>query len=107
MVTKNMKLTERQLPTLIALGLVWGIIEVYLSPIIKSLEPALFGLIMPFFIIMFILTARRFVPVLGTTFLMGVIAAFMEYMLTGMVPHGAGTAILMEALGAEIILSLG
>ena len=99
--------TDRQLAEILGLGVLWGLIEVYVSPGIKSLEPALFGLVMPFLITLLMLFARWRLPVVGSLFLMGTIAALMEYLLTGMVLHGAGGAILLEALGAELILSLG
>jgi len=105
---KNMAIpTEEQLVRIVFIGVFWGLVEVYLSPVIKSLEPALFGLIMPFIVVLLILSARKIVPLIGSILMMGVIAAVMEYLLTGMVLHAAGGAIFLEALGAELILSIG
>ena len=62
---------------------------------------------MPFLVTLLILVARQLVPLVGSIALMGLIAALMEYLLTGMVLHAAGGAILLEALGAELILTVG
>lgn len=97
---------ENDLLKIVGIGIVWGMIEVFISQLIKGLEPALFGLIMPFLVTIYVLLARKHVPLVGSTFLAGLIAAVMEYLLTGMVIHAAGIAILLEAIGAEIILTL-
>ncbi len=97
---------EKQIPRILLIGIVWGLVEIFVSPVIKSFQPALFGLLMPFISILIILAGRYLAPAYGSVFLMGVIASFMKYMLSGMVLHGAFMAILLEAAMAEIILSL-
>ena len=81
-------------------------IEVLISPVIKSFQPALFGFLMPFIIVLIILIGRYFVPAYGSIILMGIIASVMEYLLSGMILTGAFMAILLEALLSEIILSI-
>ena len=97
---------EKQIPLILLIGIVWGLIEILFSPIIKSIQPALFGFIMPFITALIILIGRYYVPHYGSIILMGIIAAVMKYLLSGMVLHGAFMAILLEALLAEIILSI-
>ena len=97
---------ENQIPLILLIGIIWGLIEILLSPIIKSIQPALFGFIMPFITVLIILIGRYYVPHYGSIILMGIIAAVMKYLLSGMVLHGAFMAILLEALLAEIILSI-
>lgn len=97
---------EKQIPRILLIGIIWGLIEVLISPVIKSFQPALFGFLMPFITVLIILIGRYFVPAYGSIILMGIIAAVMEYLLTGMILTGAFMAILLEALLAEIILSI-
>jgi hypothetical protein len=97
---------EKQIPRILLIGIIWGLIEILIAPIIKSAQPALFGFLMPFITVIIILTGRYFVPSYGSVILMGIIASVMKYLLSGMVLHGAFMAILLEALLAEIILSI-
>jgi len=97
---------EKQIPLILLIGIIWGFIEILFSPIIKSIQPALFGFVMPFITALIILIGRYYVPHYGSIILMGIVAAVMKYLLSGMVLHGAFMAILLEALLAEIILSI-
>ncbi len=97
---------EKQIPRILLIGIIWGLIEILIAPVIKSFQPALFGFLMPFIVVLVILIGRYFVPAYGSIILMGIIAAVMKYLLSGMVLHGAFMAILLEALLAEIILSI-
>ncbi len=97
---------EKQIPWILLIGIIWGLIEVLISPVIKSFQPALFGFLMPFITVLIILIGRYFVPAYGSIILMGIIASVMEYLLSGMILTGAYMAILLEALLAEIILSI-
>lgn len=90
----------------ILMGTIWGLVEVFLSPIIKSITPHLFSVIMPSIAIVIILIGRYFVPYFGSTISMGIIAAFVEYMLGGMLLDGAFMAIILEAVFCELILSV-
>lgn len=98
---------EGQLVRILGIGVLWGFIEVFLSPVIKNLEPALFGLLMPFVVTILILFAWKVVPLAGSITIAGIIAAVMEYFFTGMNLTDASGAILLEALGADLILSIG
>jgi hypothetical protein len=97
---------EKQIPRILLIGIIWGLIEILIAPMIKSAQPALFGFLMPFITVIIILTGRYFVPAYGSVILMGIIAAVMKYLLAGMILTGAFMAILLEALLAEIILSI-
>jgi hypothetical protein len=107
MVKKIIKMKfEKQIPRIFLIGIIWGLIEILISPVIKSFQPALFGFVMPFITVLIILIGRNYVPAYGSIILMGIIASVMKYLLSGMVLHGAFMAILLEALLAEIILSI-
>jgi len=97
---------EKQIPRILLIGIIWGLVELLISPVIKSFQPALFGFLMPFITVLIILIGRYFVPAYGSIILMGIIASVMKYLLSGMILHGAFMAILLEALLAEIILSI-
>ncbi len=88
------------------IGVIWGLVEVFLSPAIKSITPHLFSVIMPSIAVVFILIGRYFVPYFGSIISMGIIAAFVEYMLGGMLFGGAFMAIIIESLLCELILFL-
>jgi len=97
---------EKQIPRILLIGIIWGLAEILIAPVIKSVQPALFGFLMPFITVLIILIGRYYIPAYGSVILMGIIASVMKYLLSGMVLHGAFMAILLEALLAEIILSI-
>ena len=97
---------EKQIPRILLIGIIWGLAEILIAPVIKSVQPALFGFLMPFITVLIILIGRYYIPAYGSVILMGIIASVMKYLLSGMVLHGAFMAILLEALLAEIILSV-
>ncbi len=65
---------EKQIPSIILIGIIWGLVEIFISPVIKSFQPALFGLLIPFITILIILVGRYLVPAYGSVFIMGDIA---------------------------------
>jgi len=98
---------ENQLPWIIIFGTVWGLLELFLAPVIKNYAKGLFGIIMPFISIGFILIAKYRIPARGSVFLSAVIASAIKYFFSGMVLKGAFMAILIEALLVESFYVLG
>lgn len=96
---------EKYFTRTMLLGGIWGLVEVFLSPLIKSLTPHLFSIIMPSIAVSIILIGRYFIPYFGSIISMGIIAAFIEYMLGGMLLDSAFMAIILESILCELILS--
>lgn len=93
---------EKQLPWILLFGLIWGLFEMVAGGRIKTWQPALFGILMPFGVTILILVAKYFCPVPGAILLAGGIAATLKLFFSGMVLHGAFMAILVEAFLAEM-----
>ncbi|MCD6375306.1 MAG: hypothetical protein J7L94_07235 [Caldisericaceae bacterium] len=94
---------EQQIPRILGAGLIWAVLELFFSKLLKNWQPALFSILMPFFIAIFIMLAKRFAPLKGSIMLMGIVAATIKLFHSGMVFHGPFIAILNEAFLAEII----
>ncbi len=94
---------EKQIQRILLLGILWGLGEIFIGRWIKTLTPTFFGMLMPFLVACFILWAKRAVPVTGSVLLMGILAATIKLFASGMVFHGAFTAILTEAFFAELL----
>ena len=91
---------------LLILGILWGLIEAFVGKWIKLWRPSLFGFIMPFIITCYILLAKRFLPMTGSIILTGIIAAVIKLFYSGMIFHGAFTAILIESTLSELTVVL-
>ena len=101
MITK--KPFEEQVHLIIIIGILWGLLELFLMPVLRSNARGIAGLVMPFISVMFILTARAWIPTQGTVFLAAVIGAMIKLFLGGMVLKGAFMAILLEAAIIELV----
>lgn len=101
-----MKLTTRQLVTLAVFGALWGAVEISLGSVLKALNIPLSGAVLSAIGLMIAMLARQFVPRRGTTLFVGVIAMVLKLFSIGSILIGPMIAILMEALLAEIVLSL-
>ena len=101
-----MKLSTRELTTLAVFGALWGVVEVSLGSVLKSLNIPLSGVVLSAIGLTVALTGRVFVPKRGATLFIGVIATFMKLFSLGGVIIGPMVGILTEALVAEIVLSL-
>ena len=100
---KNKIPFEKQLHWIIISGLIWGLLELFLAPVIKSYARGVFGIVMPFISITFILSVKYRMPAKGTIFLSAVIASLIKYFFSGMVLTGGFMAILMEAALIEAV----
>ncbi len=94
---------ERQIQRILLLGVLWGLGEIFIGRWIKALTPTFFGMIMPFLVACFIIWAKRTIPVTGSVLMMGVLAATIKLFASGMMLHGAFSAILTEAFFAELL----
>ncbi|MHB2152837.1 hypothetical protein ACX8XN_00375 [Calditrichota bacterium GD2] len=97
---------EKQIPRIISIGILWGIVEIYGSRLLKGLQPELFSFWMPFIIAMLLFFAKRLAPIMGSALLMGVIAALLKFFASGMSVEGPFIAILAEAALAEALFVL-
>ncbi|MBM3153274.1 MAG: MptD family putative ECF transporter S component [Chloroflexi bacterium] len=101
-----MKFTTRQLVTLAIFGALWGVVEISLGSALKALNIPLSGAVLSAIGVMIALIARQLVPLPGATLFVGVVATILKLFSIGSVIIGPMIAIMMEALLAEIILSL-
>lgn len=94
---------EKQIAPILFFGVLWGLIELFVGGWVRSVQRELVGFVMPFLITVFIVFTKSFAPARGSVFLMAVIAAVIVLFLGSMTLHGAFTAILAEAVIAEIV----
>jgi hypothetical protein len=100
-----MKLTTRELVTIAIFGTLWGIVEMTLGGVLKSLNIPMSGMVLASIGLLIAMVGRRFVPRRGSTFFIGVIATILKLFSLGGVIIGPMVGILTEALVAEIVLS--
>ncbi len=102
----ELRITENIVVRILGLGILWGLMELFLGSWIKSWQPALFGILMPGVVVFLMLYARTIVPLPGSLILMGIVAGTMKLFLAGMVFHGAFMAILIEAVLVELLFGI-
>ena len=92
---------------LIALfGALWGLMEATLGVTLKGLRIPMGGAILTTVAIIIFLTGRYFVQRRGSILMMGAVAAILKIFSIGTVIAGPFLAILIEALLAEVLVSL-
>jgi hypothetical protein len=101
-----MKLTTRELVILAVFGTLWGISEMTLGTVLKSMHVPLSGVALAAVGLTIALVGRTFVSHRGTTLFIGVIAMLLKLFSLGGVVLGPMIGIITEALIAEIVLSL-
>lgn len=101
-----MKLSTRELATLAVFGALWGLIEISLGSVLKTLNVPLSGVVLSSIGLMIALVGRVFVPRRGSTLFIGVIAMLLKLFSLGGVIIGPMVGIFTEALVAEIVLTL-
>lgn len=102
-----MKLTTRELVTVAVFGTLWGIVEISLGTVLKSLNIPMSGLALSTIGLIVAMVGRVFVPKRGATLFIGVIAMLLKLFSLGGVIIGPMIGIFGEALVAELVLSLG
>lgn len=101
-----MKFSTRELVILAVFGALWGLVEMGLGTVLKSLNIPMSGSVLAAIGLAFALIGRVFVPRRGSTLFIGVIAMILKLFSLGGVVVGPMIGILSEALIAEVILSL-
>jgi hypothetical protein len=101
-----MKLSTRELATIAVFGTLWGLSEISLGSVIKSLNIPFGGALLSAIGLVIALVGRAFVPKKGSTLFVGVIAMLLKLFSLGGVIMGPMVGIFSEALLAEIFLSL-
>lgn len=101
-----MKLSTRELATIAVFGTLWGISEITLGSVLKSLNVPFSGAVLAAIGLTIALVGRVFVPQKGSTLFIGVIAMLLKLFSLGGVIIGPMVGIFSEALVAEIVLSL-
>lgn len=101
-----MKLSTRELATLAVFGALWGLVEISLGSVLKTLNVPLSGVVLSSIGLMIALVGRVFVPRRGSTLFIGVIAMLLKLFSLGGVIIGPMVGIFTEALVAEIVLTL-
>lgn len=100
-----MKFSTRELVTIAVFGTLWGIVEMSLGTVLKSLNVPLSGTVLSAIGLTVALVGRVFVPGRGSTLFIGVIATLLKLFSLGGVILGPMIGILSEALIAELALS--
>jgi hypothetical protein len=100
-----MKFSTRELVTLAVFGALWGVCEMSLGTILKSLNVPLSGVVLSAIGLTIALIGRVSVPRRGSTLFIGVLATLLKLFSLGGVVMGPMIAILSEALIAELALS--
>ena len=101
-----MKLSTRELATIAVFGTLWGISEITLGSVLKSLNVPFSGAVLGAIGLTIALVGRVFVPKKGSTLFVGVIAMLLKLFSLGGVIIGPMVGVFSEALVAEIVLSL-
>lgn len=102
-----MKLSTRELVIVAVFGTLWGLVEMSLGTVLKSLNIPMSGLVLSAIGLTIALIGRIFVPKRGSTLFIGVIAMLLKLFSLGGVVIGPMIGIVGEALVAELVLSLG
>lgn len=101
-----MRRSTRELATIAVFGTLWGISEISLGSVLKSLNIPFSGAVLGAIGLTIALVGRAFVPNKGSTLFVGVIAMLLKLFSLGGVIIGPMVGIISEALVAEIVLSL-
>jgi hypothetical protein len=101
-----MKFSTRELATLAVFGALWGLVEVSLGSVLKTLNIPLSGMVLACIGLTVALTGRVFVPRRGSTLFIGVIAMLLKLFSLGGVIIGPMVGIITEAIVAELVLSM-
>jgi ABC-type thiamin/hydroxymethylpyrimidine transport system permease subunit len=100
-----MKLSTRELATIAVFGTLWGLVEISLGTVLKSLNVPLSGVVLSTIGLIVALVGRLFVPRRGSTLFVGLMAMLLKLFSLGGVILGPMVGILSEALVAEVVLS--
>jgi hypothetical protein len=102
MIGQNMKFTTKELVTIAVFGTFWGIVEVSLGAVIKSLHIPFSGALLACIGLIFAMIGRIFVPKFGSVLFIGFIAMFLKLFSIGNIIIGPIFGIISEALVVEL-----
>lgn len=100
-----MKFSTRELVTMAVFGTLWGLVEMSLGTVLKSVNVPLSGVALSTAGLVIAMVGRVLVPRRGSTLFIGVIATLLKLFSLGGVILGPMVGILGEALVAEAALS--
>jgi ABC-type thiamin/hydroxymethylpyrimidine transport system permease subunit len=100
-----MKFTTRELVTLGVFGALWGGVEISLGSLLHTLNIPMRGIFLSAVGLLVAMVGRYFVPRVGSTLFVGMIAALLKMLSLGGIVVWPMIAIAMEAILAELILS--
>jgi hypothetical protein len=102
-----MKFNTRELVTIAVFGVLWGVVEISLGTVLKSLKVPMSGAVLAAIGLSIAMIGRLFVPRKGSTFFIGTIACILKLFSLGGVIIGPMVGIISEAIIAELVLTLG
>ena len=102
-----MKFSTRELVLMAVFGVLWGIVEMSLGTVLKSLNVPFSGVVLGGIGLTVVMIGRVFVPRRGASLFIGIIAMLLKLFSLGGVVVGPMIGIFGEALIAELVLSLG
>jgi len=100
-----MKLSTRELVFIAIFGAIWGVVEITLGTVLKSLNIPISGVLLGAIGLLIALIGRIFVPKRGSILFIGIIAMLLKLFSLGGVVIGPMVGIFIEALIAEIVVS--
>lgn len=103
---KKTKYSTRDLVTIAVFGTLWGVIEMTLGSVIKSLDIPFAGMTLGAIGLAIAMIGRLFVPKKGSVVFIGLIAIFLKMFSVGGFIIGPMIGIAGEAALAELVLSI-
>ena len=97
---------QKSIVSIAVFGTLWGFIEATLGSALHLLHLPFSGSILASIALIVILIARIYNPTRGSTFLMALIAAFIKALSLATIKLGPFSAIIVEGILIEVILSL-
>jgi hypothetical protein len=101
-----MKFKTRELVTLAVFGALWGLSEISVGAMLKSLNVPFNGMFLAAIGLLIVLTGRIFVPFKGSSIFIGAIATILKLFSLGGPVIGPMIGIMGEAILAEIVLTI-
>jgi hypothetical protein len=100
-----MNFTTRQLVILAVFGALWGLVEISLGAVLHAIRMPMTGVFLSAVGLTIVMIGRLFVPKVGATLFIGIVAMILKLFSIGTVVVGPMVGILAAALIAEIVLS--
>lgn len=101
-----MKFSTRELVTMGVFGALWGGVEISLGSLFHTLNVPMTGMFLSAIGLLVVMVARYFVPRVGSSLFLGVIAALLKMLSLGGIVIWPMIAIMFEALVAEGVLTV-